>query len=31
VSQGMIDLIGEVSDMFWQTEESKATGLYPPA
>jgi len=31
VSAGMIDLIGEISDMFWQTEESKATGVYPPA
>jgi nickel superoxide dismutase len=31
ISQGLIDLIGEVSDMFWQTEESKATGVYPPA
>ena len=31
VSQGMIDLISEISDMFWKTEESKATGLYPPS
>ncbi len=30
-SQGMIDLISEISDVFWQTEESKATGLYPPS
>ena len=31
VSQGLIDLIGEVADVFWQTEESAATGVYPPA
>ena len=31
VSQQLIDLIGEISDVFWQTEESKATGVYPPA
>jgi len=31
VSQGLIDLISEVSEVFWQTEESKATGVYPPA
>ncbi len=31
VSQGLIDLIDEISDIFWQTEESKATGVYPPA
>ena len=30
VSQAMIDLIDEVSSVFWQTEESKATGVYPP-
>lgn len=29
-SQAMIDLIDEVSSVFWQTEESKATGVYPP-
>ena len=31
VSQQLIDLIGEVSDVFWQTEESEAAGVYPPA
>lgn len=30
VSQGLIDLIDEISTIFWQTEESKATGVYPP-
>lgn len=30
-SQAMIDLIDEVSAVFWQTEESKATGVYPPS
>ncbi len=30
VSQGLIDLIDEISDVFWQTEESKVTGVYPP-
>ena len=30
-SQAMIDLIDEISAVFWQTEESKATGVYPPA
>jgi nickel superoxide dismutase len=31
VSQGMIDLIDEISDIFWQTDESKVTGVYPPS
>jgi nickel superoxide dismutase len=31
VSQDMIDLIDEISDIFWQTDESKATGVYPPS
>ena len=31
VSQGLIDLIDEISDVFWQTEESAATGVYPPS
>lgn len=31
VSQKLIDLIGDVSQAFWQTEESKAAGVYPPA
>ena len=30
VSQGLIDLIDEISEIFWQTEESKVTGVYPP-
>ncbi len=29
--QKLVDLIGEVSTVFWQTEESKAAGVYPPA
>jgi nickel superoxide dismutase len=31
VAENLIHLIGQVSDIFWQTEESKATGVYPPA
>ena len=31
VSQRLLDLIGEISDIFWQTEESAAAGVYPPA
>ena len=31
VSQGLIDLIAEISDIFWQTEESAAAGVYPPS
>lgn len=27
----LIAAIGEVSDIFWQTDESKAMGVYPPA
>ena len=30
-SQSLIDQIQTISDMFWQTEESKATGVYPPS
>jgi nickel superoxide dismutase len=30
VSQSMIDLIDEISDIFWQTDESAAVGVYPP-
>ncbi len=30
VSQKLIDLIDEISGIFWQTEESKAAGVYPP-
>ena len=31
VSQALVDLVQEVSDVFWQTEESKAAGVYPPS
>lgn len=31
VSQGLIDAVQEVSDIFWQTEESKTAGVYPPS
>ncbi len=31
VSQQLIDLIGEISNVFWQTKESKAAGVYPPS
>ena len=31
VSQALIDLIGEVSVAFWDTEESSAAGVYPPS
>ena len=31
VSEKLIELIGEVSEMFWQTDECKATGVYPPS
>jgi nickel superoxide dismutase len=31
VSEQLVELIGDISDIFWQTEESKATGVYPPA
>jgi nickel superoxide dismutase len=31
VSQNLIDLIDEISDIFWQTDESKVTGVYPPS
>ncbi len=30
VSQKLIDLVQEVSDVFWQTDESKSAGVYPP-
>jgi len=29
-SQRMIDLIAEVSDVFWATEKAQAAGVYPP-
>jgi nickel superoxide dismutase len=31
VSQKLIDLIQEVSDIFWQTEASASAGVYPPS
>jgi nickel superoxide dismutase len=31
VSQDLIDLIDEISDIFWQTDESRVTGVYPPS
>ena len=31
VSQVLLDAITEVADIFWQTDESKATGMYPPS
>ena len=31
VSQGVVDLIDEISDIFWQTEKAKGMGVYPPA
>jgi nickel superoxide dismutase len=31
VAQKLIEAIDEISDIFWQTEESKASGVYPPA
>jgi nickel superoxide dismutase len=30
VSQALLDAIAEVTTVFWQTDESKATGMYPP-
>lgn len=30
-SQKMIDLISEVSDVFWATEKAKGAGVYPPS
>lgn len=31
VAEDLIELIKEISDIFWQTEESKTAGVYPPA
>ena len=31
VSQKLLDLVGEVSNIFWQTDESKNAGVYPPS
>jgi nickel superoxide dismutase len=30
-SQKMVDLIDEVSDVFWKTEKAKDMGVYPPS
>jgi nickel superoxide dismutase len=30
VSQGLVDAVQEVADIFWQTDESKTAGVYPP-
>jgi nickel superoxide dismutase len=30
VSQALLDAIDAVAGVFWQTDESKATGVYPP-
>jgi len=29
--QKLVDLIDEISDIFWQTEKAKGMGVYPPA
>lgn len=31
VSEKLIELIDEVAEVFWQTEESAGVGLYPPS
>ncbi|NNF65796.1 MAG: superoxide dismutase, Ni [Acidimicrobiia bacterium] len=31
VSQKLLDLVGDVSNIFWQTDESKNAGVYPPS
>jgi nickel superoxide dismutase len=31
VAKGLIAAIDEISEIFWQTEESKTTGVYPPS
>jgi nickel superoxide dismutase len=30
-SQKMVDLIDEISDVFWQTDKAKDMGVYPPS
>jgi nickel superoxide dismutase len=30
VAKGLIGAIDEIAEIFWQTEESKTTGVYPP-
>jgi nickel superoxide dismutase len=29
--QKLVDLIDEISDIFWKTEKAKGMGVYPPA
>lgn len=29
--QKLVDLIDEISDIFWQTEKAKGMGVYPPS
>lgn len=29
--QDLVDLIDQISDIFWQTEKAKGMGVYPPA
>jgi nickel superoxide dismutase len=31
VAEELIDLIDQISDIFWQTDESKDAGVYPPS
>lgn len=31
VSEKLIELISEISEIFWQTEASQTAGVYPPA
>jgi nickel superoxide dismutase len=31
VAEELIDLIDQISDVFWQTDESKDAGVYPPS
>ena len=31
VAQKLVDAITEISDIFWKTDESKTTGVYPPS
>lgn len=31
VAKKLVELVDEVSDVFWQTEKAKGMGVYPPA
>lgn len=31
VANGLISVIDQIADIFWQTEKSKASGVYPPS